>query len=206
MIFGKRLLRIVVWSFGILFLLIAALFAHAFYLYGIGGLQAEQKLDTPDGLFVVAGWSGGPLNGCTYRLFWKRPHELWASFYLAHDDGRWRDLRITYSGKIVSINGVARSSFDCGFASWPIARRFTVVNDSLCELRPGTSQPAQLTASVFQHDPFGPDAGAHEMDDGFVDWTNVYPRLKMDEKDINWKYDPGWHPATWYLQSSGTSH
>jgi hypothetical protein len=205
--FVKGLLRVLDWSVGIVSLLIVALLAHAFYLYGFGGLKAEQKLDTPDGLFVVGGWSVGPLNGWTYYLYWKRPHELWASTYLAHDDGRWRDLRMTYSGNVITINGVARSSFDCGFASWPIARQFTVVNDKLYEIRPGKPGPVELTGvSVFRNDPFGANGGGSEMDDGFKDWTNVYPMLKKDPKDIDWSYDPNWHPASWYLQVSGTSH
>lgn len=158
------------------------------YLYAPPGRRVFGQLDSPDGLFSVGGSSGGPIDGWGYQLYWKRPKELWAGFYLDHDSGRWTNLRLTYAGGVLSIDGIDRSLFE----AHPIVRNFKIVDGRLFSVSNGQVMDHEFEpVCVYEGDPSAEDRGGRAMDESFPDWPNVWPKLKKSERDVVWSVPGG---------------
>lgn len=105
------------------------------------------ELTVPEGRFVVAGESEGPLNGWYMTLYWKRPDKPWVLYYLDHDSEYWSDVKLTAVDRRVVISSSGKLRADVRIAP-----------DLLAISRPGRKgENSNPKGVIVGGEPFGND-------------------------------------------------
>jgi len=86
--------------------LVAGVAIYILRYYPIGGVpRVFCERASADGRFLVAGECHVPLplGGWSMALYWKRPRQPWAAYYLDHEAPFWRDVEIVREGDHVYV-------------------------------------------------------------------------------------------------------
>lgn len=135
-------------------------------------LTIFDRLETRHGIFVVAGYSG-IFGGWDISLYWKRPNQPWAQFYLDSDAVRWSSVRLSEHNGFIEIRHNAPPEYN--------------VDTSQLIIRRLDGETWDLPLRLFQDDPFTEGGGGETINRFHPAWKNAWPYMDKELASKIWE-------------------